>query len=146
MKKKHLVSIVVVLLLIYFAGQWCWYDLPVKLPLLDEVNESCHVSVLPVYGDMVRDDQEKILSGEEILELKEFLEEGTYIRSDEGIYVGENKYRITITWSDGKRVQLRTFGENPSGYDSFVWDNEDLLLVKPKDEDWHKKLDQLLTE
>ena len=52
----------------------------------------------------------------------------------------EKKYRITFTWSDGRRVQLRTFGDN----DTFVWDSDDLRFLQAKDENWHSALENLL--
>lgn len=54
------------------------------------------------------------------------------------------KYRITFTWSDGRYVQLRTFGDNVYGKDSFVWDSEDLRFLQTKDENWHSALENLL--
>ena len=52
----------------------------------------------------------------------------------------EKKYRITFTWSDGRYVQLCTFGDN----DTFVWDSDDLRFLQTKDKNWHSALENLL--
>ena len=41
-------------------------------------------------------------------------------------------------------MQLRTFGDNVYGKDSFVWDSEDLRFLQTKDENWHSALENLL--
>ena len=145
--RTHLSILVFVLVLIHFVGMWCYYNLPVKLPLLDEVNESCRVTVLPVYKGLEQDDQLKVLSSEEILKLKEFLQNNTFHRQKKGIRTDSDMtYRVTITWSDGTNVQLRTFGENVYGGDTLAWDSRDLLILKSLDENWHINLEKLLTE
>ena len=145
--RKHLSILVFVLVVIHFFGMWCYYNLPVKLPLLDEVNESCRVTVLPVYKGLEQDDQLKVLSSEEILKLKEFLQNKTFHRQKKGIRTDSDMtYRVTITWSDGTNVQLRTFGENVYGGDTLAWDSRDLLILKSLDENWHINLEKLLTE
>lgn len=145
--RKHLSILVFVLVVIHFVGMWCHYNLPVKLPLLDEVNESCRVTVLPVYKGLEQDDQLKVLSSEEILKLKEFLQNNTFHRQKKGIRTDSDMtYRVTIAWSDGTNVQLRTFGENVYGGDTLAWDSRDLLILKSLDENWHINLEKLLME
>ena len=80
MEKKHRLIGTIVILVTLFAVRWCQYNLPVKLPLLDEVNENCYVTVLPVYKGLEQDNQLKTLTKEEILELKEFLKNSTFCR------------------------------------------------------------------
>ena len=147
MTKKHRFLLAVAAILGALVVQWCRYNLPVKLPLLDEVNESCYVKVLPIYKGLEQDDQLKTLSAEEILELKEFLQSGTYHRQKEGIRTdSDTTYRIIITWSDGKSVQIRTFGEDIYDGDTLAWDSKNLLILQSENENWHKELEKILFE
>ena len=149
MEKKHRFLLSVAVILVIAVVQWCRYNLPMKPPLLDEVNENCYVTVLPVYKGLEQDNQLKILTKEEILELKEFLQDSTFCRlhrKDKIRIDSDTTYRITITWSDGKRVQIRTFGENIYGSDTVAWDGNKLLLLKTYDENWHIELEKLLME
>ena len=149
MERKHRLIGTIVILITLFAVRWCQYNLPVNPPLLDEVNEDCYVTVLPVYKGLEQDNQLKTLTKEEILELKEFLQDSTFCRmhrKDKIRIDSDTTYRITITWSDGKRVQIRTFGENIYGSDTVAWDGNKLLLLKTYDENWHIELEKLLME
>ncbi len=149
MTKKHRLIGAITVLTAMFAVRWCLYNFPVNPPRLDKVNESCYVKVLPIYKGLEQDDQLKVLSGEEILELKDFLENSSFRRMNRQDSIrmdSDTTYHITITWSDGKRVQIRTFGEDIYGSDTVAWDGDNLLLLKTYDENWHNNLEKLLME
>ena len=143
MEKKYRSIIALALMLCVVAGQFLYYTLPVELPYLGEIEQCSQVKVLPVYKGLEQDKKQKILTQEEILELKAFLQSNRYNRKHGGTTIrvdSDTTYRITFTWSDGRRVQLRTFGDN----DTFVWDSEDLRFLHAKDENWHSALENLL--
>ena len=147
MEKKLRVIIAVILILCIAIGRICYYTLPVDLPYLEEIDECSLVKVLPVYKGLEQEHEQKILTKEEILELKAFLQSNQYNRKhrDAAIRMDSNTvYRVTFTWSDGRYVQLRTFGDNVYGKDSFVWDSDDLRFLQAKDENWHNALEKLL--
>lgn len=147
MGKKYRSIIALVLMLCVVAGQFLYYTLPVELPYLEEIEQCSQVKVLPVYKGLEQDKEQKILTKEEILELKAFLQSNRYNRKprEAAIRMGSNTvYRITFTWSDGRYVQLRTFGDDAYGKDSFVWDSDDLRFLQTKDENWHSALENLL--
>ena len=131
------------LILCVVAGQFLYYTLPVELPYLEEIEQCSQVKVLPVYKGLEQDKEQKILSKEEILGLKAFLQSNRYKRKHRSTTIrvdSDTTYRITFTWSDGRRVQLRTFGDN----DTFVWNSDDLRFLQAKDENWHSALENLL--
>ena len=143
MEKKHRSIIALALILCVVAGQFLYYTLPVELPYLEEIEQCSQVKVLPVYKGLEQDHEQKILTQEEILELKAFLQSNRYNRKPREAAIrvdSDTTYRITFTWSDGRYVQLRTFGDN----DTFVWDSEDLRFLQTKDENWHSALENLL--
>ncbi len=147
MEKKYRNIIALALMLCVVAGQFLYYNLPVELPYLEEIEQCSQVKVLPVYKGLEQNHEQKILSKEEILELKDFLQSYRYNRKprEAAIRMGSNTvYRITFTWSDGRRAQLRTFGDDAYGKDSFVWDSDDLRFLQTKDENWHSALENLL--
>ena len=143
MEKKYRSIIALALILCIAVGRICYYTLPVELPYLEEIEQCSQVKVLPVYKGLEQDHEQKILTKEEILELKAFLQSNRYNRKHGGTTIrvdSDTTYRITFTWSDGRYVQLRTFGDN----DTFVWDSEDLRFLQTKDENWHSALENLL--
>lgn len=143
MEKKYRSIIALALILCIAIGRICYYTLPVELPYLEEIEQCSQVKVLPVYKGLEQNHEQKILSKEEILELKDFLQSYRYNRKHRGTTIrvdSDTTYRITFTWSDGRRVQLRTFGDN----DTFVWDSDDLRFLQVKDENWHSALENLL--
>ena len=143
MGKKYRSIIALALMLCVVAGQFLYYTLPVELPYLEEIEQCSQVKVLPVYKGLEQDKEQKILSKEEILGLKAFLQSNRYKRKHRSTTIrvdSDTTYRITFTWSDGRYVQLRTFGDN----DTFVWDSDDLRFLQTKDENWHSALENLL--
>lgn len=147
MGKKYRSIIALVLMLCVVAGQFLYYTLPVELPYLEEIEQCSQVKVLPVYKGLEQDKEQKILTQEEILELKAFLQSNRYNRKPREAAIrvdSDTTYRITFTWSDGRRAQLRTFGDDGYGKDSFVWDSDDLRFLQTHDENWHSALENLL--
>ncbi len=144
MSRKKEIILVILLVLAFLLCRFAYYSLPLQPVLLKELNEDCYVKVLPVYKGLEQDDKLKILDGEEILKLKEFLQNSTFSRLSprDGIRKGsDTTYRITITWSDGRYLQIRTFGENIYGRDVLAWDTgSELLLLQAHDEGWYKAL------
>ena len=150
MRRKKPIILALLLLLCLLLGRVCYYILPVKLPQLEDIENCSQVTVQPVYKGLEQDEQKRILEQDEILKLKEFLQNSTFsCRHGSTSIPGDryNTYYISFKWSDGTSVQLRTLGENTYGTDSFVWDTgEKIIFLQAHDENWHNNLEKLLTE
>jgi len=150
MTRKKSLILAILLLLAFVLYRFAYYNLPLQPVMLNELDENCHVKVLPVYKGLEQDDKLKILNEEDILELKEFLQNSTFSRLSprDGINKGsDTTYHITVTWSDGRYLQIRTFGENIYGSDILAWDTgSELLLLQAHDEGWYKMLAEQIAD
>lgn len=150
MSKKKSVILMALLVLVYAVYQFVYYNLPMKPPLLDDMGKYCTMEVLPVYKGLEQDTKARYLSTEEMLELKAFLQNSTFSRLSprDGIRKdSDTTYRITVTWSEGRYLQIRTFGENIYGSDILAWDTgSELLLLQAHDEGWYKMLAEQIAD